>query len=300
MVTKNILIFGGHGQLGKALTNQRVPDNWRLYAPRRADCDLTDPAALAHAFRESAPDIVINAAAITNVDACESDRDTARLVNFEAVSTMAAFCTELNAPLIHISTDYVFDGKDTDRPYRPEDQMAPVNFYGDSKMMGEEAARHGTHWHTIVRTSYVFSGEGDNVLTRLLRQIDEKDEIKAASNQISSPTSADALAADLLAIATAILGGKADGFGTFHICGTPPATRLEFLQTVMDAYAPYTERRPRLTPVTFAPMPGYALRPLYTPLDCEKTERVFGLKMHDWRDDVRRAVDLYVKARKAA
>lgn len=300
MVTKNILIFGGRGQVGKAIQNQQLPENWRLHAPESSACDLRNPGDIARAMRATNPDLVINAAAMTNVDSCESDREAARQINFESVATMAAFCTELNAPLLHISTDYVFDGKDIDRPYTPDDLMAPVNFYGDSKMMGEEAARHGTHWHTIIRTSYVFSADGDNVLTRLLRQIDEKDEIKAASDQVSSPTSADALAESLVAMATAILGGKADGFGTFHVCGAPPASRFDFLRAVMDAYAPHTARRPTLTPVSFTPMPGYAVRPLYTPLDCAKTERVYGIKTRDWREDLRLAVGKIIDQRNAA
>jgi dTDP-4-dehydrorhamnose reductase len=299
MVTKAILLFGGHGQVGNFFQTQELPTEWKLSAPGREECDFQHPDSIGKAMHTYAPELVINCAAMTDVDACENNISQALHVNFDAVATIAAHCVARDAPLIQLSTDYVFDGNDGQSPYRPDDQMSPLNFYGESKMMGEEAARHELHWHTIVRTSLVFSAYGDNALTRTLRAIDTQDEIPAAADQTANPTSAASLASALKVISTAILAGKANSFGTFHYCDFPAVSRLEFIQAIMDAYAPYTDRRPKLVGVNNADIPGRAPRPAYTSLDCSKTQAVFGIEPRDWREELCAAVKEYVKGRGA-
>ena len=210
-------------------------------------------------------------------------------INFSAVATIAAHCDTVNAPLIQLSTDFVFDGTEN-RPYEPDDAMNPLNVYGNSKLMGEEAARHGLYWHAIVRTSLVFSAEGNNILTKTLHQIDTQDEITAASDQTTNPTSADFVAESLIIMAKAILNGKGNGFGTYHICGEPAVTRYEFLQAIMEAYAPYTTCRPKLIPVASADIPNHVTRPSYSVLNCDKAQATYGISQCSWRNDLATAI----------
>ena len=290
MITNRILLFGGSGQIGKAIQQRPLPNGWVLGMPTHADCDFTRPGDIARAVRDFAPDIIINAAAMTDIEACEKEPEKAMQINFSAVATLAGHCDTINAPLIQLSTDYVFDGtKET--PYTPDDAMNPLNAYGKSKLMGEEAARHGLYWHTIVRTSLVFSATGSNILTKTLRQIDTQDEINAASDQYANPTSADFVAESLMTMASAILNGKGNGFGTFHICGEPAVTRYEFLHAIMDAYAPFTDRRPKLIPVASADIPNRTPRPLYSAMNCDKVQTSYDISPRSWRDDLGQAVN---------
>ena len=295
MVTNRILLFGGSGQVGKALQNLALPDNWHMGVFTRAECDFMHPEAIGKTIQDFEPDLVINAAAMTSVEACEKDRDMAQEINFHAVANIAAQCDTVAAPLLHLSTDYVFDGRDGDTPYCPDAAMNPLNAYGQTKMLGEEAVRHGMYWHVILRTSLIFSAEGENILTRTLRQIDTQDEVHAAMDQTTSPTSATAVAEALVVIASAIMGGKGNGFGTFHVCGEPAVTRFAFLQAIMEAYAPLTDRRPKLLPVSAAEIPNRVPRPLYSALNGDKAREVYGIAQHPWHEDLVNAVNAYTK-----
>ncbi len=285
MVSNRILLFGGNGQVGRSMQRLALPSDWQFKALGRHECDFTKPRDIATAIQDYAPDLVINAAAMTDIDACERDPDLAREVNFHAVAHIAGQCAHVDAPFIHISTDYVFDGRQT-APYGTQDAMNPVNVYGQTKMLGEEAARHGLYWHVILRTSYVFSPFGNNALRKTLNAIDSQDEVRAASDQSANPTSATALAQGIVTIADAILHGKGNGFGTFHLSGETPATRFEFLQAVMDAYAPLTSRRPTLQPVPIADMTARVPRPACSILNNERLREVYGIAPHDWRVDL--------------
>jgi len=297
MSSYHILLFGGNGQVGRALQRRQIPASWELFAPTRAECDLMEPGAIGRTIQKFAPDLVINSAAMTDIDACENDRARATEVNFHAVANMAGQCDTINAPLIQISTDYVFDGRDGGIPYLPDDAMNPLNVYGQTKMLGEEAVRHGLYWHVIMRTSLVFSSIGENVLVKTLRQIDTQDEIQAVIDQKANPTSADAVGDALIAMGDAILKGKGNGFGTFHVCGEPAVTRFEFLQAIMEAYAPFTERRPKLMPVSSAEISNRVPRPPCSMLNNDKARDVYGIKPSQWREDLARAVSEYVEAR---
>lgn len=290
-----IILFGGNSQIGRALQHQQIPADWQLKAVTRAECDFMRPGDIGKIMRDFSPDLVINAAAMTDIDACEQDRAKATEVNFHAVANIAGQCDTVNAPLIQISTDYVFDGKDGERAYMPDDAMNPINVYGQTKMMGEEAARHGLYWHVIMRTSLVFSEFGQNVLTKTLRQIDTQDEIQAVTDQKGNPTSAEAVTEALIIMGDAILKGKGNGFGTFHICGEPAVTRFEFLQAIMEAYAPFTSRRPKLVSVANADLPTRVPRPPCSILNNDKARDVYGIQPRLWHDDLAKAVKQYVE-----
>lgn len=292
MAVKRIMLLGAGGQIGQALQAAAKPSGWELGAFGHAQCDLANHGATQRALLGFKPDLVINAAAMTNVDACEKDQDRAVAVNFEGAANLAAQCAVRDIPLIHLSTDYVFDGCDGNIPYLPDAPMNPLNVYGNTKVMGEMSVRHELAWHTIVRVSSVFSAYGDNILTKALAAIDAKDELRFVSDQKSCPTYAPDVADALVTMGDAILHGKSGAFGTFHYCGAPEATRFDFVQAALEAYAPFTSRRPRLLTAQSSDFPDAAPRPAYSSLDMEKTTRVFGLSPLPWRERLKEAVAL--------
>ena len=290
--TPSILIFGGAGQIGQALAHETKPSNWEWIAPSRNLCDITDHRAVQKIIHERPPALVINSAAMTAVDACETQPERANAINFDAVANLAAQCSARDVPLVQLSTDYVFDGTNH-TPYQPTDPMNPINVYGHSKMMGEEAIRAELPWHVILRVSSVFSAYGSNLLTKSLKLIDERDELKVVTDQIASPTAAPEIAKAIITIATAILKGKSNGFGTFHLCGTPATTRFTFMEDIIDAYAP--AKRPRLIPAVSSDFPGFAARPLYAVMDCTTLAATYGIQQKPWRDGLTEAIKTLTK-----
>jgi len=295
MTTYRIMLLGAGGQIGQALRAERLPDNWELGAFGRAECDITDHRAVHNTIQEFRPDIVINAAAMTHVDACEKEPDAAVAANFEGPANLAAQCSAIDTPLLHISTDYVFDGRDGETPYKPESRMNPLSVYGNTKMMGEEAIRNVMAWHVILRISSVFSSFGANLLTKGVQSIDKNDELKFVTDQRSCPTYAPDVAKGLIVITDALLKGKSRGFGTFHLCGAPDVTRLEFMQAIMDAYTPHTARRPKILPAKSSDFPGFAERPAYSVMDCTKTKSVYGIDQRPWTEGLAEAMTLLMK-----
>lgn len=292
------MLLGANGQVGQALRAEPLPADWELRPYARQELDITDHMAVQAAMHDYRPDVIINPAAVTNVDAAQHDPQLALAVNFDAIANFAAQCSAMDIPFIHLSTDYVFDGRDGEVPYKPDDKVNPINIYGDSKFMGEEALRHELAWHVILRVSSVFSVFSKNLLTGILGSIDTQDEIRAAEDQICAPTYAPDIAKGILAIVSAILKGQHNIYGTYHLCGTPAVTRLEFVQTIMDAYAPYTQKRPRITPVSVHDTQGKAPRPAYSVMDCAKTQAVFGVVQRDWRIGLGEALEALMQKRR--
>lgn len=285
-----ILLFGGSGQVGTSL---RRLGGESVFAPDRAACDIRDPEQIRRLFATTGSDIVINAAALSAVDALEETPDEARRVNFDAVALIAAHCGARDLPFIHLSTDYVFDGlKGT--PYTPDDRMNPVNVYGESKMMAEEALRQAFPWHVIVRTSSVFGAQGTTFLSRLvanLRTAQAQGSVaRFVDDQIACPTPVDALAKALLAIAAFVHEGRGNAFGTFHFCGMPPCTRYAFAHAVCEVLAELGEPVPSLAPATSRDFVTPARRPPQSVLDCTRTREVFGLEQPDWRESLAEVV----------
>jgi dTDP-4-dehydrorhamnose reductase len=295
MTNPKIMVFGGSGQIGQTIqhlvSQNQAPKEWHIGAFTREECDISDPAALRNAILSFAPDMIINAAAITNVDEAEKNREMAEAVNFRAVAQMAAHCSALDIPMIHLSTDYVFDGREN-KPYREDAAMNPINIYGATKMMGEEAVRHELAWHVILRISSIFSPFGQNILTKALEKIEKEEDLRFVTDIVSAPTPALDVARTLFAIGTQVLAGKVGGYGTFHYCGTPSCSRYDFISTVMERYAPYTSRRPKITATVCAEFVDSAPRPAYSILDCQKIHTVYGLPQPLWQDGLDTALQL--------
>ena len=299
MTQQRIMLLGAAGQIGQAMqylaAQTALPADWKLGLFSRAECDITNPAALRASMQDFAPTLVINAAGLTNVDEAEKEPLTADAVNFHAVAQMAAQCSVLDVPLIHLSTDYVFDGLKT-TPYLPDDLMNPLNKYGASKLMGEESVRHELPFHVILRVSSVFSAFRRNIMTNIINTFQDQEELRVVSDMIAAPTPALDVAKTIITMGTALLGGKMDGFGTFHFCGAPACSRYEFTESLMKAYAPYAKHMPRLTAISSAEVAPLAKRPHYSVLDCAKINDVYGITQPNWQDGLSEAVDILVKA----
>ena len=195
-----ILLTGGEGQLGTELIAQAPRFGIHLVAPTLAQMDLTRPADVDAAWDAARPAAVINAAAYTAVDRAETEAELAFAINAAAPARIAARCSAENIPLVHISTDYVFDGCKRE-PYREEDPVAPLGVYGRSKAQGETAVRAALDRHVIVRTAWLYSAHGANFVKTVMRLVAEKDELRIVDDQVGSPTCAEDLAATVLAIA---------------------------------------------------------------------------------------------------
>lgn len=297
MASKRIMLLGANGQVGQALRAEALPADWELGAFGHQECDITDHRAVQVAIDTFKPDLIINSAAMTAVDRCETEQQQAIAANFHGPANLAAQCSVRDIPLIHLSTDYVFDGQDGERPYRTDDMMHPINMYGDSKMMGEQAIQHTHAFHVILRISSVFSAYGTNLLTKMIQAIETKDELRIVTDQICAPTPAQDVAKALITITEGLMRGKVGGYGVFHLCGTPEVNRLEFSQAMMDAYAPYTIRRPALLPAKSTDFPGFAARPPYAVLDCSKIKEVYGIAQRPWQDGLDEAIKILMRGK---
>ena len=269
----SLLIFGKTGQVAQAL-GQLAPDSVFL---DRAQADLSDPAACAAAIRSLRPRAVINAAAWTAVDRAEDEEAVATVINGAAPAAMARECAALTIPFVQVSTDYVFDGHGA-MPFHPDDPVAPLNAYGRSKLAGEVGVRNSGAVHAILRTSWVFSAQGQNFVRTMLRLGRERDELRVVADQIGGPTPARAIARACLTLAEALQRDPGLG-GTYHFSGAPDVSWADFAREIMAQAGLAC----RITGIATADYPTPARRPANSRLACPNLVRV-GLERPDWRD----------------
>lgn len=273
-----ILIFGKTGQVARELF-RRCPPHVEAVFLGREGCDLAHPQSAGSAIRQWRPDAVINSAAWTAVDQAEAEEAAARLVNAAAPAAMAAACGEAGIPLLHLSTEYVFDGHGSSA-FSPGDSPAPLNAYGRTKLAGEEAIRSSGAHHLILRTSGVFSAHGSNFVKSILNHARKRDVLQVVADQIGGPTSAASLADALFTAAQALRDGQTGG--THHLAGAPDVSRAEFARIIVaEAGIPC---RIEDVPSSHYPLP--ARRPLNSRLDCSGFEGDFGVPRPDWRGDL--------------
>ena len=268
-----ILVFGKTGQVATEL--QRLGD---VVALGRDQADLSNPAACADAIRTHAPRAVINAAAYTAVDRAEEEDALATLINGNAPTAMARACAELAIPLIHISTDYVFEGTG-DAPWRPHHPTAPQNAYGRSKLAGEAGIRDSGAVHAILRTSWVISAHGANFVKTMLRLSETRDASKIVADQIGGPTPARDVAAACLQIAEQLMADPSKS-GTYHYSGEPDVSWADFAQAIFEQAG----KAVTVTPIPTTDYPTPAKRPLNSRMDCGATQQVFGIPRSTWRE----------------
>ena len=282
----NVLQFGSSGQLGIELIAALSNDpGVRTTILSRAQADFTDPSAIESAvLKADAPDVVINAAAYTAVDRAEEEEALAYRVNAESVDAMARACAARGVPLIHVSTDYVYDGAKPG-PYVESDATAPLNAYGRTKLAGEDRIRDRLPAHVILRTSWVYSASGRNFMTTMLRLGQEREEVRVVDDQYGAPTSARALAQAIGAIARQITGPDAQ-FGTFHYADAG--------ETSWHGFAAEIFRQAGLTaravPIPASQYPTPARRPANSRLDATKISRIFGIHPPAWQVSLARVL----------
>jgi dTDP-4-dehydrorhamnose reductase len=257
----------------------------RLTALSRTDCDLERPGAIGRAISNSPlPDIVVNAAAYTAVDKAERDVSLAFRINCDAVREMAEACAARNIPLVHISTDYVYDGEKAD-PYREDDAVNPLNVYGRSKLAGEIALRETWNAHVILRTSWVYSPWGTNFVHTMLRLGVERDELRIVCDQVGSPTSAFQIAEAILTVATALReASPADYYGTFHFAADGVTSWAGFAERIFASVADWLPVRARVVPIIASEYSSPAKRPGNSRLDCGKLRARFGTVPGPWEN----------------
>jgi len=270
-----ILVFGKTGQVATEL--QRLGD---VVALGRDQADLSNPAACADAIRTHSPRAVINAAAYTAVDKTEEEEALATLINGDAPTAMAQACAELDIPLIHISTDYVFGGTG-DAPWQPDDPTAPQNAYGRSKLAGEIGIRNSGAVHAILRTSWVVSAHGANFVKTMLRLSDTRDALNIVADQIGGPTPARDIAAACLQMAEQLIADPSKS-GTYHYSGAPDVSWADFARAIFEQAG----KAVAVTPIPTTDYPTPAKRPLNSRMDCGATQQAFGIPRPDWRDEL--------------
>ncbi|KRA77091.1 dTDP-4-dehydrorhamnose reductase [Lysobacter sp. Root667] len=284
-----ILLLGGNGQVGQELRRSLAPLGEVVVTTRSGELpdggrcealDLAELDAIAPLFQRVAPDIVVNATAHTAVDRAEDEPELAFRINAEAPGRIARACAMRGAPLLHYSTDYVFDGSGT-RPYREDDATAPLGVYGASKLAGErEIAVSGTR-HLILRTAWVYATHGVNFLRTMLRVGAERDELRVVADQIGSPTPA-WLIAD---VSAQILRQGVAESGIRHLVAGGETTWHGFAEAIFESASErgLIARRPSVHPIATADYPTRARRPAYSVLDTTRLRRDYGLDLPDWR-----------------
>lgn len=271
-----LLVFGKTGQLASEL--QRLA---KVTALGRAQVNLEQPEACAAAILSFRPDAIINAAAYTAVDQAETDETRATIINADAPSAMAQAASKLGVPLVHISTDYVFDGSGT-LPHLPDAAPGPINAYGRSKLAGENRIRALQTPHAILRTSWVFSAHGNNFVKTMLRLAQSRDALSVVQDQIGGPTSAADIAAACLEIAKQLCDAP-DKSGTYHFTGAPAVSWANFAREIFaQAGQDIT-----VTGIASRDYPTPAPRPLNSRLDCSSLFQTFNIPQPDWRHGLR-------------
>lgn len=274
-----LLITGANGQLGQALVKHPLASEFEITACKHHDLDICQPASIEHAINLHVPDIIINTAGFTSVDKAESEAAQADRVNHIGAGQLALACNKHQIKLIHLSTDYVFDGT-KDSPYTESDDTNPINIYGKSKWQGEMAVRRACDNHLILRVSSIFSEYGHNFLRTILRLARERTVLNVVTDQVSCPTYAGDIAEALFKICK-MPAHK----GTYHFCSNQGVSWYDFAQAIIiEAQTHEKLSIQDIKPVTAQEYPTAAKRPPYSILDCQKIKSTFNLDQPSWQE----------------
>ncbi len=287
-MTSPILVTGGTGQVASALA---AAGGASVRLVGRPAFDFDRPESIVASFRAAAPWLVVNAAAYTAVDAAEDDVEAAYRANRDGPGALAQLCAAAGVPLIHISTDYVFDGA-KGAPYVETDATAPTGVYGASKLAGEQAVLAVWPRSIVLRTSWVYAPAGRNFVRTMLRVGAERDRLRVVADQRGCPTTAADLADAILAIAARLREGWRDDYaGVFHAAGSGETTWHGLAVATFDEAARFGARVPVVEAITTADYPTKARRPADSRLDCGKLATVFGVRLPDWRGSLARTIE---------
>lgn len=272
-----ILLFGPGGQIGTEIRRRAEKAGAEIIPVAREACDFSERGAARTIIKTAECDAVINAAAYTAVDKAQAERNLAETVNALAPGEIARACAARSLPLVHFSTDYVFDGAGT-RPYVETDKTGPANVYGETKLNGEEAVASAEGAYAILRTSWVFSAHGANFVKTMLRLAGEKPAVRVVADQRGKPTAAADLADAALVIARALKEDAAKS-GVYHYAGDEATSWAGLASVIFDCAGLAT----KVSRITTREYPTPAARPAYSVLDTEKIRKTFGLAPPSWR-----------------
>jgi dTDP-4-dehydrorhamnose reductase len=292
MSLPSILVTGGSGQLATALARQtRIP----VRHTGRPEFDFDNPETIETIFKAASPSLVVNAAAYTAVDAAETSQDAAYRANRDGPAQLARLCAETGATLIHVSTDYVFDGA-KGAPYVETDPVSPQGVYGASKLAGEQAVLASGARAIILRTSWVYSPWGRNFVRTMLTLGQTRDRLTVVADQKGCPTTAADLADAILAITARLRDGWRDAYaGVYHAAGSGWTTWHGLAVAAFEEAARHNMRAPKVDPITTADWPTPAKRPADSRLDCTRLAQVFEVRLPDWRSSVGPVVDTILR-----
>ena len=275
-----ILLLGEHGQVGREL-QLSLPRHGELIVRGRAQLDLSQPEQIRQQLRALRPDLIVNAAAHTAVDQAESEAQLAFAINATAPGVLAEEAVELGAPLIHYSSDYVFDGTKK-APYTEDDAPNPLSVYGRSKLAGEQAIQAVGGAHLILRTSWVYSLHGKNFLLTMQRLLQERDSLNVVADQIGAPTWAGSIASATSQLVERWRHGRAGPWGLYHLSAQGEVSWFGFASAIAEQLRAQGKTTATLQPIPTSAYPTPARRPPNSRLDCTRLHRDWHIQLTDW------------------
>lgn len=281
-----IFVAGKTGQLAMSIAELGQESAETIACFGRPDFDLSNAESIKAAIKEFAPDIVINAAAYTAVDLAESEEEIVSLINGQGAGCLAEAAAFLDIPILHLSTDYVFDGE-KDAPYDEDDPVSPLGAYGRSKLAGEEAVKKANPKHLILRTAWVYSPFGKNFVKTMLRLAKDRDEVGVVKDQIGAPSYAIDLADGLLKLCRIVVETN-ENWGTYHFTAPDFASWADVAAEVFQQSAEQGGPEASVRRITTAEYPTQAKRPASSRLSTTKLKETFGIELPEWRSGVAR------------
>lgn len=277
------LITGANGQVGYCLTKQ-LQDKHEILAVDRDELDITDQSAVQNTVENFRPDVIINAAAHTAVDRAETEIELSEAINVKGSQYLAEAAKNVGAAILHISTDYVFDGQRKGK-YKETDATDPQGVYGKTKLAGEQATAKANEKFIVLRTAWVFGEHGNNFVKTMLRLAKTRDTLGVVADQIGGPTYAGDIAAALIQIAEKIIAGEEVQYGIYHFTGEPYVSWCDFAKAIFDEAVSQNvlEKAPFVNAITTADYPTPAKRPANSCLNLTKIQQVFGIQPSDWK-----------------
>jgi dTDP-4-dehydrorhamnose reductase len=288
-----LLLFGSTGRIGSAIISASSLFDVEIIKPNSTQLNITDPL-IVEKIRNLMPELIVNAAAFTDVDGAENNANDAYNLNKTAPGLLAQASQVLDIPLIHFSTDYVFSGKQK-TPYVESDLSHPISIYGKSKLAGEEAIRITCEKNIILRTSWIFCENGNNFAKTILKLAIEKPALNVVKNEISCPTSALSVAHAVLKIAKDIQSG-ANEWGLYHFCGSSEISRYDYALEIIETAKKYCSKSfATVNPIMSSQFPTKATRPPYSAMNTNKLTGVFNIFPNDWRSDLDKTIKVLLK-----
>lgn len=286
-----IAVTGKEGQVARSMQALGPEMGVEIIAIGRPELDLADPASVLAALEAARPDAIVSAAAYTAVDKAETEKDLAFAVNGAGAGAVAKAAARLGVPILHLSTDYVFDGSKAER-YDESDPTGPTSAYGASKLEGERQVAAETSNHAVFRTAWVYSPHGANFLKTMLRLGETRDTLSVVADQLGCPTSAEDIARAMI-VAAKTMAGDADGKyrGIFHLTGSGEANWADFARAIFSAAEAHGRKPVEVVSITSDQYPSPVKRPANSRLSGKKLERIYGIALPDWRTSTVKVVD---------